>query len=135
MKRYCFTASRPLWTKGAKQVLTRADDVADVAKTADRAEDAGKIARGAANPKVKEALVRGQEAHKQADYGPGFKKEVTLPSGKRMDAYNAAEKKVIEFKPYNPRAVRRGEKQLKQYCRECDEAFGGGHSGEVRTYE
>ncbi|MCC6262136.1 MAG: hypothetical protein IT169_01050 [Bryobacterales bacterium] len=134
----------------AVRAADRVADAADLATTSNRIDNAvdasgttaslvtdtaqGKIAQGAANPKVKEALARGQEAHKQANYGPGFKKEVTLPSGKRMDAYNKTDKRVVELKPANPRAVNRGEKQVKQYCKECDDVYGPGHTGEVRTY-
>jgi hypothetical protein len=91
--------------------------------------------RGAANPKVAEALRKGQKAHVQRTYPEGFEKEVELPSGKRMDAYNKATKQVRELKPGNSRAVRRGEKQIEGYCKECDEAFGPGHTGTVETYD
>ncbi len=105
-------------------------------KAVDAAGDARKVAaRGAANPKVAEAAKRGQEAHKARQYPDGFKKEQELPSGKRMDAYNSETKEVRELKPNNPRAIARGEKQVEQYCRECDEAYGSGHTGTVETYD
>ena len=68
-------------------------------------------------------------------YPPGFKKEVSLPSGKRTDAYNSAKKEVRELKPNNPRASARGEKQVAEYCNECDNEFGSGHTGTVVTYD
>lgn len=92
-------------------------------------------ARGAANPKIAEALKRGQDAHKARQYPDGFKKEKRLPSGKQMDAYNSTTKEVRELKPNNPRAIARGEKQVEQYCRECDQVYGPGHTGAVETYD
>jgi len=106
----------------AIKALRAADHVADVA-------------RGAANPKVAEALKRGQQAHKDRQYPAGFKKEVELPSGKRMDAYNKETREVRELKPDNPRAIKGGEKQVQEYCRECDRVYGPGHKGVVETYK
>ena len=94
-----------------------------------------KAARGAQNPKVKAALERGRNAHTERTYPPGFEKEVSLPSGKRMDAYNEKTKEIIELKPNNPRAIQRGETQVEDYCAECDEVFGPGHTGRVETYD
>ena len=90
--------------------------------------------KGSRNPRVAAALRAGQKAHAQRTYPEGFEKEVALPSGKRMDAYNKETKQVRELKPANPRAVRRGEKQVREYCEECDEVFGPGHTGIVETY-
>lgn len=42
---------------------------------------------------------------------------------------------VRELKPNNPRAIKKGEKQVDQYCRECDKEFGPGHKGKVETYD
>ncbi|MBA3559086.1 MAG: hypothetical protein H0W30_10840 [Gemmatimonadaceae bacterium] len=39
-----------------------------------------------------------------------------------------------ELKPNNPRAIRKGEKQVREYCRECDKTIGPGHTGRVVTY-
>jgi hypothetical protein len=77
----------------------------------------------------------GRRAHAEEPLPPGFERDVRLPSGKRMDGYNADEKQVIELKPNNPRAVRRGERQAEGYCRECDQTYGPGHTGRVQTYE
>lgn len=92
------------------------------------------VGKGSANPKVQEALRKGQQAHTERQYSPGFEKEVSLPSGKRMDAYNRGTREVIELKPNNPRAIRRGERQVEEYCKECDKVFGPGHRGRVDTY-
>jgi hypothetical protein len=109
-----------------------------VQKTLDaagEAANAAKKARGARNPKVAEALRKGQKAHAERVYPEGFKKEVELPSGRRMDAYNKETKEVRELKPDNSRAVRKGDKQLDGYCKECDEVYGPGHTGAVETYD
>ena len=105
------------------------------AKVVVKMADSLKIGKGANNPKVKAALEKGQQAHKDRQYPQGFKKKVPLPSGKRMDAYNKDTKEIIELKPNNLRAIRQGEKQVDGYCRECDKAFGPGHRGRVETYE
>ena len=58
-----------------------------------------------------------------------------MPSGKRMDAYNPGTKEIVELKPNNTQAIRRGARQLDQYCKECNETFGSGHKGKIRTYD
>ncbi|MFC0583826.1 RHS repeat-associated core domain-containing protein, partial [Ralstonia solanacearum] len=92
-------------------------------------------ARGAQIPKVAEAAARGRQAHKAYDYGPGFEKEFTLPSGKRADAVNQATREVVELKPNNPSAVRRGERQVDGYRRELEKITGECWSCRVITYE
>jgi RHS repeat-associated protein len=77
----------------------------------------------------------GRLAHKEEPLPEGFEREVRLPSGKRMDGYNADQKKVIEIKPDKPAAVRRGQRQVGGYCQECDQHHGPGHSGAVQTYD
>jgi RHS repeat-associated protein len=77
----------------------------------------------------------GRLAHNEEPLPPGFKRKVRLPSGREMDAYNEAERRVIEIKPNNPRAIRRGEGQVGGYCQECDEIFGPGHAGSVQPYD
>ena len=52
-----------------------------------------------------------------------------------MDAYNQEVREVRELKPNNPRAIARGEKQVQEYCRECDRVHGPGHKGTVETYD
>ena len=67
------------------------------------------------------ATARGREAHKNWDPGPGFKKETSLPSGKRADAVNKEAGVVKELKPDNARAIRRGERQVEQYRQELQQ--------------
>lgn len=81
------------------------------------------------------AAARGRQAHKEHDYGPGFKKEDTLPSGKRPDAFNPETGEVIELKPNNARAIRRGERQVEGYRRELEDVYGRPFTGRVETYD
>lgn len=81
------------------------------------------------------ATKAGRQAHKDWDAGPGFKKEVTLDSGKRADAVNKADKVVKELKPDNPRAVKRGTTQVEGYAKELGEMLGGIWKGVVETYK
>ncbi|WP_312335087.1 JAB domain-containing protein [Anaerospora hongkongensis] len=92
-------------------------------------------AKGANNPIVKEAAARGRKRHKEYDYGPGVEKEKVLPSGKRMDGYDAENKVVHELKPNNPKAVRKGLKQLDEYVEEANEVYGRGHIGKLHAYD
>jgi RHS repeat-associated protein len=96
------------------------------------------VAAGAASAATKgetRFTAAGRRAHAEEPLPPGFERAVRLPSGKRMDGYNAAERQVIEIKPNNPRAIRRGSRQVEGYCQECDDAIGSGHTGRVQTYD
>jgi hypothetical protein len=90
--------------------------------------------KGTRNPKVKEAVKRGQKAHKDYKPGEGYEKEVRTPSGKRADAVNYDKQHVKELKPNNPNAVKRGEKQVKGYEEEFQKEYGGKWTSEVETY-
>jgi hypothetical protein len=81
------------------------------------------------------ATARGRQVHKDYDYGPGFEKEFRLPSGKRADAVNRELGEVIELKPNNVAAVRRGERQVEGYRQELEELFGRPFNGTVTTYD
>ncbi|REG29533.1 restriction endonuclease fold toxin 9 of polymorphic toxin system [Archangium gephyra] len=82
-----------------------------------------------------EATKRGRQAHTDWQPGEGYEKEVRLPSGRRADAVNAEKQDVKELKPNNPRAIKRGEKQVETYRRELEEKRGGQWTGQVETYE
>jgi hypothetical protein len=69
---------------------------------------AGPGPRGGESP----AAARGRQAHADANYGPRFSKEFTLPSGRRGDGINSDTRTVIELKPNKPRAIQQGERQL-----------------------
>ena len=80
----------------------------------------------------------GRRAHAQEPLPPGFDREVPIPgTRKRMDGYNPETKEVIEIKPDNARAVRRGEKQAQDYCDACNKSpLGPGHTARpVQTYD
>jgi RHS repeat-associated protein len=65
--------------------------------------------------------IRGRQAHQAWDPGPGFEKEVTLPSGLRADAVNWTEQIVKEFKPNNARKIAEGWRQVRPYLNELSE--------------
>jgi hypothetical protein len=66
------------------------------------------------------AASKGRKAHKDFNWGDGFEKEVTLPSGKRADALDWETRTVGELKPNNPRAIKRGQNQLNAYVKELE---------------
>lgn len=78
---------------------------------------------------------RGRQAHKDYKPGKGYEKEVTLPSGKRVDAINWKTRTVKELKPNNPRAIRRGKKQLELYKKELEEITGETWTTKLDTYD
>lgn len=71
------------------------------------------------------ASAYGRKVHREFDYGPGFRRELTLPSGRRADAVNLRERVVVELKPNNPAAIRRGQRQLEIYKRELEDTYPG----------
>ena len=87
------------------------------------------------NPKVRAAVERGKKMHAEREYPEGYEKEVRLPSGRVMDAYSKELKNVKELKPNNPDAIKKGQKQVKEYCDECDKEYGPGHTGDIETYD
>jgi hypothetical protein len=93
------------------------------------------VKKGSLNPVVKEAASFGRKMHKEYDYGKGVKKEVALPSKKRMDGYDRNNKIIYELKPNNPRARKQGLKQLQGYIEEANKVHGYGHRGVLKTYE
>jgi len=94
----------------------------------------GETLKGTKNPVVKEAVEYGKKMHKEFDYGAGVKKEVTLPSGKRMDGYDKTNKIIYELKPDNANAAKKGTKQLEKYVEESNKVNGPGHKGVLKTY-
>ena len=86
---------------------------------------------GSKNPKVQKAALNGIEKHKKWDYGPNVKKEYSIGHGARVDGYDKLHKTIYELKPNNPRAIRRGQKQLKRYL----SIVGEGWKGVLVTYD
>lgn len=76
----------------------------------------------------------GREAHKQWNPGEGFQKEVQLKNGKRADAVNFEKRHVKELKPDNPRAIKRGEKQVEEYRQQLENQTGEKWTCSVETY-
>ncbi|MBI2612075.1 hypothetical protein HYW54_05045 [Candidatus Gottesmanbacteria bacterium] len=85
--------------------------------------------------KLQEAARIGREVHKAQQYPAGFRKERALENGLRPDAINIQLKKIIELKPDNPDAIKRGERQLEKYIEQANKQFGPGFTGEVWTYK
>jgi RHS repeat-associated protein len=79
-------------------------------------------AKGAANPKVKDAAARGREAHREfaerVKQKPGWKSEPTItgPNGEKLrpDALTPSGRPV-ELKPDTPSGRRQGERQIEKY--------------------
>lgn len=81
------------------------------------------------------AAARGRQAHQSWDYGPGFRSEFRLPSGRRVDGINFQTRQVVELKPNNPRDIREGQRQLDRYLDELNREFPGAPwTGRVETY-
>jgi hypothetical protein len=70
------------------------------------------------------ATIRGRQAHKDYNPGPGYDKEVLLDSGKRADAVDWSTNTVRELKPNNPRAIKRGIAQVELYRLELEQMTG-----------
>lgn len=125
------------------QFISLACDIATLgasaaAKNAAARGAAAAMARGAATGVRRggesAAAKLGRLKHKQYNPGPGYQKEVRLPSGKRADAVNFETCNVRELKPNNPRAIRRGQKQVEGYRRELENTTGRPFTGDVDTY-
>lgn len=65
----------------------------------------------------------GRKMHAAYDYGPGFEKEFTLPSGKRVDAINFKTGQVRELKPDTSLQMQKGQKQLQGYLDELNQKY------------
>lgn len=76
-----------------------------------------KAAAPVAKPYTKSNLKMGQKIHKAYHAGENGK-EFVLPSGKRIDFLDIDNKIIYELKPYNPRSIKQGQKQLQMYLNE-----------------
>lgn len=78
----------------------------------------------------------GRQAHTDYNPGPEYKKEFSLPNGKRADAVDLKNGIVRELKPNNPRAIKLGEKQVQGYIDELQKHYPNKNwKGYVDTYE
>ncbi|SEA67405.1 Restriction endonuclease fold toxin 9 [Arachidicoccus rhizosphaerae] len=66
---------------------------------------------------TKSSLKLGQQMHKGYKVGADGIKEFRLPSGKRIDFLDIKNSTIYELKPFNPRAMQQGQKQLNMYIR------------------
>jgi len=93
------------------------------------------VGKGASNPKVKAAIQKGQEMHKQMDYGPGVLKEQTIAPGCRVDGIDFNNRIIYELKPNNPQAISRGMRQLNRYTKAASQKYGGLWTGVLKLYD
>lgn len=87
---------------------------------------------------TKSNLDLGKKVHKEykasdVDNITKFK-EYTLPSGKRVDFIDFENKTIYELKPYNPRQIKNGTKQLENYLKEIEDVYGDGWTTVLDTY-
>ena len=115
------------------------DNVVDLVKGADKASDAKKVLKGIQNPKVKAAIEKGIQKHREYNPGKGFQKEVYLGKGNRADALKIDGDKgfIKELKPNNKRAIKKGEKQLERYKKAAKKKYPNVKEWEtkVETYD
>ncbi|MDR1682140.1 MAG: hypothetical protein LBS25_01955 [Candidatus Symbiothrix sp.] len=67
---------------------------------------------------TKSNLKLGQQMHKSYKVGADGIKEFRLPSGKRIDFLDIKNSTIYELKPFNPRAMQQGQRQLNMYMQE-----------------
>jgi hypothetical protein len=96
------------------------------------AEQAGKAARGGETAATK----TGRRAHDNYRNALGGEYRFTerLPSGLKPDAVDYKNSVVRELKPDNPRAIRRGARQVERYRRELEAMTERVWQGIVDTY-
>jgi YD repeat-containing protein len=69
---------------------------------------------------TKSSLRFGQQMHRAYKVGANGIKEFRLPSGRRIDFLDIENGVIYELKPYNPRAILQGQKQLQMYKQELE---------------
>ena len=74
--------------------------------------------KGYVKPYTKSNVRLGQQMHKAYKVGADGIKEFRLPSGRRIDFLDIKNGTIYELKPFNPRAMRQGQKQLQIYMQE-----------------
>jgi RHS repeat-associated protein len=67
---------------------------------------------------TKSTMAIGREMHAAYKIGEEGRKEFRLISGKRIDFLDIKNGTIFELKPFNPRAMKAGEKQLNTYLKE-----------------
>ena len=69
---------------------------------------------------TKSSLKQGRQMHEVYKLGAKGKKEFVLPSKRRIDFLDIENKIIYELKPFNPRSIKGGIKQLHEYKRELE---------------
>ncbi len=87
-------------------------------KSASLATQGSKCVTANAPTYTRSSLQLGQKMHKEYKLGAEGIKEFRLPSGKRIDFLDISNGIVHELKPFNPRAMKAGQKQLQMYINE-----------------
>ena len=110
----------------ALDAVNAVDNVSDVVKasnkTIDVAESINKSNKIVPHGET-QFTKYGRQAHKNYLPGESYEKEFRLPSGRRADAVSLEKGDVRELKPNNPKAIKRGEKQVKEYMKELENAY------------
>lgn len=117
----------------AAEAVRAAGHAAEEIRVVEKSAEAAKAVKsGGESAKA----ARGREAHKNYEnaLGEGYEFNQALPSGKRPDAIDAENRIVRELKPDNPRAVRRGERQVEGYKKELEQMTGEKWTSHVDTY-
>ena len=68
----------------------------------------------------KSSLRQGRQMHEVYKLGAKGVEEYVLPSKRRIDFLDIENKIIYELKPFNPRSMKRGIKQLHEYKRELE---------------
>jgi RHS repeat-associated protein len=97
-------------SRGAVQAASRGASV--------EANAAANIAAKGGVQYTKSSLQLGQQMHKAYKVGANGVKEFRLPSGRRIDFLDIKNRTIYELKPFNPRAMQAGQKQLQMYMQE-----------------
>lgn len=100
------------WMNPERLVMAASIGVAGISSLA----NVSKAAKGVGQY-TKSSLKLGQEMHKAYHAGE-VGKEFRLPSGKRIDFLDINNRTIYELKPFNPRAMQQGQKQLNMYMQE-----------------
>lgn len=101
------------------------------------ADDNGRVYARSSTSGESSATAKGKQAHKSYNPGPTYDtnpKTTRLKTGKIPDAVDFKNKDVRELKPNNPRAIKRGEKQVEQYRQQLQTENGGVWTAHVDTY-
>ena len=110
----------------ALDAVNAVDNVSDVVKasnkTIDVAESINKSNKIVPHGET-QFTKYGRQAHINYLPGESYEKEFRLPSGRRADAVSLEKGDVRELKPNNPKAIKRGEKQVKEYMKELENAY------------